>query len=178
MFGNTEIFQSKCLRALRHFFERVMSVARERVAMERAAHIFRLDQFWKAVFFSRFEFAAVLAQLRRNKIEIDRAIELGFIADLRNFDCRSFLARFWVRSQWRETILIKRPAAFESTVPHLDIVLLAASEVVESKWIFRGTDHTQFALNAGAKSHACLGRSLRDDRFDERMFDKEFRDHR
>ena len=46
--GDAEILQAELLRGFRHFFERVVTVARGRVAMKRAAQIFLLDQLRQA----------------------------------------------------------------------------------------------------------------------------------
>ncbi len=87
--GDPQIFEAEFLRGFGHLFERIVTIARSRVAMKRAAQIFLLDQFRQRVLFGRFELAAVLSQLRRNEIEIDRAIQIGFIAHLWNFLQRS-----------------------------------------------------------------------------------------
>jgi len=42
--GDAEVLQAKRLRRFGHFLERVVSIARDRVAMKRAAQIFLLDQ--------------------------------------------------------------------------------------------------------------------------------------
>ena len=74
MFGDSEVLQAEGLRGFRHFFERVVPVARHRVAMKRAAQIFVLNSLRQRMFFGGLEFAAVLTQLRRNEIEVERAV--------------------------------------------------------------------------------------------------------
>src|SRR3954469_11585233 len=74
--GDPEILQTELARGGDHFLERVVSIARRRVAMERAAQILPLDQARQFVLRGRVELAAVLAQLRRNEIEIEGTIQL------------------------------------------------------------------------------------------------------
>ena len=59
MIGDPEILQPEFAGRFGHFFECVVTVARHRMAVKRAAQIFLLDEFWQRMFFSRFEFAAV-----------------------------------------------------------------------------------------------------------------------
>jgi len=82
--GDPEILQAEFLRRRGHFFGRIATIARRGVAMESAAQILRLDEGRK---FSRgrsFKFAAVFAQLRRDIIEIERTIKIGFLANDRD----------------------------------------------------------------------------------------------
>ena len=51
MIGDPEIFQPEFLRGFGHFFERIVTVARDGVAMKRAAQIFLLDQFRQGMLF-------------------------------------------------------------------------------------------------------------------------------
>ena len=129
--------------------------------------------------FGRLEFAAVFAQLRRNKIEIERAIQVPFHPRTAEFSAVRLFSPgplLWIGRQRRKPIFIQGPTAFQRAAAHLDVVLLAAGKVIERERIFGRADHAQIALNAGAQSHARFGRALRDDRFDQRMLDKKFRD--
>src|SRR5438045_9767806 len=97
--GNAQILEPKFLGSFSHFIECVVAVAGDGVAMKRAAQIFLLDELRQGMLFSRFELAAVLSQLRRHEIEIDRAIQIVFIADSWNFADRSFLLRLRIDGQ-------------------------------------------------------------------------------
>ena len=174
--GDAEVFEAKRLRGLRHFLKGIVTVARGGVTMESAAQIFFLDQARQRMIGRRFKFAAIFAQLRRNKIEIEGAIKFHFIANLRNPGGRSFFARTRRGGRGCEAIFVQRPTAFERAIPQLDVVLLAAGEIIKGKGIFGRADHAQVALNLGAKSHARFGRALRDDRFNQWMLEKKFRD--
>ena len=57
--GDAEILQAERLRGFRHFFERVVAVARDRVAVKRAPQIFLLDQFGERMLFGSLEFAGI-----------------------------------------------------------------------------------------------------------------------
>ena len=161
--GDAKIFEAKFLRRPRHFLECVVPVARDGVTMKCAAQIFPLDQARQRMFFRRVEFAGVFAQLRRNEIEIERAIKSSFVANPRNLDGRSFLSRSGIGRSRRETIFVQRPTALQRAAAHLDVVLFAAGEVIQRKRIFSQTDDAQVALDPGAKPHTRLGRSLRDE---------------
>src|SRR5260370_4064938 len=124
----------------------------------------------------RFKLATVFTQLRRNKIETERTIQFAFVANLWNFLGRSFLAcfRFWWKG--REAVFVQRPAVFERAIAHLDIVFLTAGKIIEGERIFGAVHHAQIALNAGTNPYARFCRTLGDDRLDQRMCDKRFRD--
>ena len=59
MIRDAEILQPEFAGGFGHFFECVVTVAGDRVAMKRAAQILLLDEFWQGMLFGRFEFAAV-----------------------------------------------------------------------------------------------------------------------
>ena len=72
----------------------------------------------------------------------------------------------------RDSIFIKRPAALQGAISHDDVVLFAPGKIIERERILRPAHDTQIALNAGAQPHARFRRPLRDDRFDQRVLDK------
>jgi hypothetical protein len=92
--------------------------------------------------FRRLEFAAILPQFRRNKIEIERAIQFRFVANLWDVYNRFFLACARCDRHGRETIFVKRPTAFQSAIAHLDVMLLASGKIIERERIFRSTHCT------------------------------------
>src|SRR5438132_14137429 len=115
------------------------------------------------MFFRSLKFAAILAQLWRNKVEAQRSIELGFISNLRDFYWGFSLARFGIDRRGSKPIFIQRPTALQGATAHLDVVLFAAGEVVESERVLGRAYDPQIALDSGAKLHARLRRALRDD---------------
>ena len=104
--GDAEILQPKLAGGFGHFFDCVVTVACHCVAMKRAAQIFFFDQLQQRIFSRRFEFAAVFPQLRRNKIEIDRVVEIGFVAHVWNFFFWPFLLRFRIDGNEREPVFV------------------------------------------------------------------------
>jgi len=76
-----EILEPEFLRRRRHFFQRIAPVTGSGMAMKCPAQIFRLEQAWKFPSRRGLKFAAVLAQLWRDVIEIEGAIEIGFLAN-------------------------------------------------------------------------------------------------
>ena len=151
-----------------------MAVARARVAVKGAAQIFRFEQARQAPCRRRLDFAAILAQLRRNEIKIERTIEFRFITDRRNFFAGFFFCVSVVGGC--ETIFVQCPAALERAIPQHDVVLLAAREITESERIFRAAHNAQISLDARAQTHTRLGCATRDDIFHERMTGEDFRD--
>ena len=106
--GDAEILQAELLRRRGHFLERIVAVARGGVAMESAAQIFRFDQARQRSRGGGLELAAVLAQLRRDVIEIERAIQVRLLANCRDFgrDLLSFFASA-IGRRWREPIFVQ-----------------------------------------------------------------------
>ena len=180
MIGDAEILEAELLRGGRHFLEGIAAVTRGRVAMKSAAQIFRFEQARQASRGRRLEFAAVFAQLRRDVIQTERAIEIGSRRESSESFELAAMPRFGVRRSVRrrsgaavaEAIFVQRPAALQRATPDDDVVLLAPGKIIQRKRIFRRAHHPQIALNAGTQSHARLRRALRDDRFDERMLNE------
>src|ERR1700737_3062517 len=102
------------------------------------------------MFFGSFKFSAVFPQLRRNKIEVERAIKTSFISNFRNRNLRFFLARFRIDRRGSKPILVERPTALQRATAHLDVVLFAAGEVVEREWVLGRAHDAQIALDPGA----------------------------
>jgi len=74
--------------------------------MKCAAEIFRLDEARKFPGRGCFEFSAILAQFGRDVIEIERAIQIRFLADRRNLLRRLLLFCFRVRRRFAEPIFV------------------------------------------------------------------------
>src|SRR5207248_10545014 len=84
LIGDANIFEAKFLRGRDHFLEGIVSVAGGSMAMKGAAQVLQLDQARQFSRLCRFEFAAIFAQLRRNEIESESAIETRFFVNFRN----------------------------------------------------------------------------------------------
>ena len=126
--------------------------------------------------FGRCEFAAVFPQLCRDEIKANGLIKLGLIADHRDFRRGLLFCFRRGHGQRGQAILIQGPAAFERAVAHLDVVFLAAGEVIQGEGVFGRLDHAKIALNPGVQPHTGLGRALRNNRFDQRMGGEKLRD--
>jgi hypothetical protein len=83
--GNAEVLQAELLRGGRHFFERVVAIAGGCMAMERAAQILGFNQSRKFPRGGSLELAAILPQLRRDVIELERAIKVRLFMNRRNW---------------------------------------------------------------------------------------------
>ena len=165
--GNAQILEPKFLGSFSHFIECVVAVAGDGVTMKRAAQIFLLDELRQGVLFSRFKLAAVLSQLRRHEIEIDRTIQIGFIPDSGNFADRFVLLRLRIDGQRGEPVFVQCPATLQRAAAHFDVVFLVPSEICEGKRIFRRRDNAQITLDSGSQPHAGFCRTLRDDGLDQ-----------
>src|SRR5215475_4442025 len=95
-----------------------------------------------------FEFSPVLPQLGRNKIEVDRAIDAGFIVHGWNFVYRLFLFYFGVHREWSESIFVKRPATLKCAATQLDIVFLVSCEISQRERVLRRIHYSQVALHS------------------------------
>ena len=105
--------------------------------------------------FRGFEFAAVFAQFRRNKIERESAIQIRFLPNRWDLNCRlsnyppgSGLFRSRIGRQARQPVFIQGPAALQRAAAHLDVVFLAPGEVIERERILVRVDDAKIALNA------------------------------
>ena len=128
------------------------------------------------MFFGGFELAPIFPQLRRNEIEIHRAVQIGFVVHLWDFLRRFFLFRFRLDRERGQPVLVECPASFKRATAQLDVVLLVPGKVSERKRVFRGAHHAQITLDARTKPHTGFSRTLGDNRFYQRMTDKKLRD--
>src|SRR5438128_12679854 len=105
------------------------------------------------MFVASFEFATVLAQFRWHKIKPESAIQIRFVANCWNLNCRPSNCPsgsdlfFWIGPQTRESVFVQGPPALKRPAAHLDVVFLASGKVIERERIFRRADNPQIALN-------------------------------
>ena len=102
MVGDAEVLQAEVHRFIGHGFERVVAVGGGGVVVEGAAKLGEFDEPRQRVFGGGFDFAAVLAEFRRDEIEAERAVDIGFLVDLEVF--RGFPG---------EAVFVEREALFE-----------------------------------------------------------------
>ena len=78
MIGDRDVFVTHRPRRFGHFLERGPAVALARVHVQIAANMLQLHQLRKGVRLGGFDFALILAQLRRNPVEAQRPVDLLF----------------------------------------------------------------------------------------------------
>ena len=172
MIGDAEILQAEFLRGLGHLGERAAAVARGGVVVESAAQILRLDEIGQRVLFRRGEFAAILAQLRLDVIETERAVEIALLVDLRAPAGGVGPSAFSIGA---EPVFVERPAAGERALAHDDVVLLRAGEVVQREGILGVLHHAQIGLDAALQPHARFRRAVRDHALDHLVLHEKLR---
>src|SRR6476660_5495846 len=133
------------------------------MAMERSAQVLNLNQSWKRSGGRGFELTAILSQLRRDVIEIQCAIQVSLLMHFRN-NSSSDLFVFGCCLRWsrRHSIFVERPSSLQSPVPEHDVVLFAASKIVEGKRVFLSGHNSQIALNTRAQADTRFRWPLRD----------------
>ena len=135
--------------------------------MESAAQIFHLDELWQRVLLGGLELAHILTQFRLDKVEPERAVEVGLLADFRH-GLRLHL-RFIERP---ESVFVQRPAACEGALPHHDVVLFRSGEIVHREGKLRVLYHAQVRLDAAVPAHGGFRLAVRDHALDEFVPDK------
>ena len=106
------------------------------VHVDVAAHIAAHDEVRERVFRGGFELAAVLAEFRRDVVEVERVVDVGFGGG--GDDGVVFEAE--------ESVLAQREAALDGALAQRDVVVLGAGEVLQ-----RGT-----VAGAGQQAHVDL----------------------
>ena len=75
--GNREVIEALRTRGEGHLLDAPVPVRGRRVRVQVAPEIRQLDQFWQRARRCRLEFAAILAQLRRDVGEAGQGVDLG-----------------------------------------------------------------------------------------------------
>ena len=91
--------------------------------MKCPTQILQLDQVGQRVFFRRFNFTAVLPQLRLNIVQSERSIEIRFLANVRHRQ-RNNPRLEVLLVNGTEPVLIQRPSARQGPLTHDDVMLL------------------------------------------------------
>jgi hypothetical protein len=136
------------------------------VVVEGAAEVGEFEELGKLAGGGGGDFAEIFPEFGRDEIEIESAVETGFVVDWG--DGLEELATFG----GGEAIFIEGPAAFEGAGAHLDIMLFAAGEVVQGKGKFGPGDEAEVTLEAILQEHAAFGGSVGEDIADEGMGDE------
>ena len=170
MVGDAEVLQAQFVGCIGHLAESCAAVAGGGVIVEDAAQILELDEVRQTTVLCGLDLAFVLAQFGVNEVEIQRAVELGFIVHGRD-DGRIGMIR-----HGGEGILIEGPAARQGTLADDDVVLLAAGKVHQREGEFLAGDSAEIALHAVRGVHAGFGGAFGDDAHDEGKLNKRFDD--
>ena len=117
--GDGHVFVAFFPRCLRHLLDRVAPVAFRGVHLQIAAQIGLLDQLWQSMFGCGFDFAAILAQLRRNEVQLELGVDLLL--------ARACHAPFLL--QRRQRVFVQRAAHLQRAPAQRDIVFLGAGEI-------------------------------------------------
>ena len=128
--GNADVFEAEIHRGFGHRFDRLDAVAPGRVTMERAAQVGQLDELRQVAFLGGLDLAHVLAQLGRDVIEFERAVQvfLGLAFDR----AAEFLRALLLFGGGREAVLVQRQILQPQRAgAQGDVVFLAAGEIVQ-----------------------------------------------
>ena len=108
----------------------------------------------------RFDLAAVLAQFRRNVLQAERLIHFLF-SITKGF--AGGLDDGLVLVDRAERVFIEAEPLIERDLPHLDVVLQAAGEIIERRAPTRLRQNANIHLQAGEQFNRALGRSVTKD---------------
>ena len=156
--GNGDVLQPPRDRRLCHLPNRVAPVGFGRMHMQIAAQIAAHNQLWQSVFRSCIQFAAVLPQLRRNVIEIERVINILL--------CRRSNDDIIFKPQQR--VFAQRQAAFNCALPQRNVMHLRPGKILQRRSITRPREQSHIDLKVVAKREADLVLSLRQELVDQR----------
>ena len=166
MVGDAEVLESEIDCGAGHLDQRILPIARRRVAVEGTAQITPLNENRKFSGLGSRDLSLVLAKLGRDEIEIQRLVELLLIAD-----CGGLLRPLG----HGEAVLVERPTAIQSTATETDVVLLAPCEIDERERILLGFHHTEIALHPILEADARFRGAVDNDFLHQRMVDEELR---
>ncbi len=136
-----------------HFADGVLAVGRDGVHVDIAADVLLLDEAWKRVLRGGFDLAAVLAQLGRNPVEVEGAVDVFF-------GCGGDLGAV---IEAGERVLAERIAALERALAHGNVVHLGAGEVLQRGAEGGARQQTDVDLQTGAQVEADLVLAFRDE---------------
>ena len=116
MVGDAEVLHSEVLCGLDHLAQSRRTIAGGGMIVKHAAQILELHEPRQFAVLRRFDLAGVLPQFWIDKVEIEGAIQLCLIVDLR-YGLRAFFFH-------SESILVERPAAGKRPLTDGPVVFL------------------------------------------------------
>src|SRR5271157_1331510 len=118
--GNRNIFVAALLRRLGHLVNGAAPVGFDSVHVHFTANVFDGNEAWQLVFRGRFDFAEILAQLGRNPVQLELAVDFFF-------RCTGHAL---VVVESKQAIFVERQTHLECALAQRDVVVLRAGEVL------------------------------------------------
>ena len=131
-------------RLLNHALQRVAAIRFGGVIVERPAQVHQLHQTRQLVLRRRLDLAAVLAQLRLDELQAERAVNILFLMHLGSL--RFFINRI-------QPVFVQRPSRLQRQRTQSHIVLLGTGEILEGKRKLRVLHRSQVAVNPVFQTH-------------------------
>ena len=161
--GDRHVLVPACAHGLDHVEQRVLAVAAPvAVQVQVAAQIRELDEVRQLVPPRELELAVVLAQLRRNDLVAEVAIDLVLVGRAEDLAALGVL----------DAPLRDAHAAPLGVLAHAHVVALRAGEVLEQVAVALGRHDTQVELHAVVGEHGGLGGAVAEHLGDERLLDE------
>ena len=166
MVGNGDVLQATRQGGFSHLADGVAAVGCVGVHVEVAANVGEGDEVREGVGGGGFEFAGVFAELRRDVVEVEGVVDVGFACGCDDdvvFDAE-------------QSVLVEGKAAFDGALAEGDIVHLAAGEVLQSGSVAAAGEEADVDLEVVAEGKAdfvlAFGEELVDERKGGDMFDR------
>ena len=140
MIRDGDVLVAQRARRFGHFFERGAAVGGGGVHVEVAANVALLHQLRQRMRLGQFDFAVVLAQLGRNPVEAQRAVDLFF----------GFARDAHVVFGAEQPVLAQLEAHADGALPQRDVVLFAAGEILHGRAEARVFERAHIHLQAFA----------------------------
>ena len=149
--GDGDVLVAALFRRFGHFVDGALAVGLDGVHVDFAAKVSGRNQLWQPVLSGGFDLAATLAQLGRNGVKLELAVDLIFRRAAHTF----------VVVQPKQPVLVQRVAHLERALAQRDVVVLGAGEVLHGGAIGFRRQHAHVHLHAAAQLEADLVIALR-----------------
>ena len=147
--GDAEVFPAERFRGGGHLLQRVVAVGFGGVIMEDAAEVGELDELGQLALLARFDLPVAFAEFRWDPRQAERGKDFGFILGAGRDGRAAF--------EGLEAPLAHAEATRERAVPHGDVMLLGAREVMQREIELLERDDAEVGLQAALEADARLG---------------------